>query len=103
MLATMSKRVNWSGLPVTMPNGAMMPAMSARMRTELVDGAFYEIGGPAAFADWARENKSDFYKMWGRGAVHSASVELHADESIEAILDRLDAGEHAKVVSPDAE
>lgn len=96
-------KVNWSKLPVTLPNGQMMPHISARMRTETFDIAFQEIGGQEALNDWARQNKGEFYKMYARGAVRSTNVELATDGSIETLLDRLDAGEHAKVISPDGE
>lgn len=99
----MAQRVNWTHLPVSMPNGNLLPHMSARARTEVIDIVFQDIGGPAAMSDWARQNQTEFYQMWGRGAVRSTNVELSADSSMESLLDRLDAGEHAKVISPDGE
>lgn len=97
----MAQKVNWTNLPVTLPGGALLPHLSARMRTETIDVVFHEIGGTEAMAEWARQNKTEFYQMWGRGAVRSANVEVSSDNTIESLLDRLDAGEHAKVISPD--
>lgn len=96
-------RVNWSHLPISMPNGNLLPHLSARMRTETIDAVFHDIGGAQAMSDWARDNKTEFYQMWGRGAVRSTNVELSSDGSLESLLDRLDAGENAKVISPDGE
>jgi hypothetical protein len=87
-----------------MPNGQMLPHLSARMRTETMDAVFADLGGAQRLADWARasdENYGAFFQAWARGAVRSTNIELTADDSIEGLLDRLDAGEHAKVISPD--
>lgn len=97
-------RVNWTHLPVTMPNGQMLPHLSARMRTETMDAVFHELGGAQKLADWAAksdENYGMFFQAWARGAVRSTNVELSTDDSIESLLARLDAGEGAKVISPD--
>lgn len=88
-----------------MPGGPLLPHMSARLRTETIDALFIGAGGfdrALAWINKSDENYGDFFKLWARGAVRSTNVELTADDSIETLLARLDAGEHAEVVSPDA-
>lgn len=97
-------RVSWSKLPIGMPNGDLMPHMSARMRRAEVDAAYQLIGGTPALVSWverSEDNRGTFYtRIWAPGQAKASSVEVAADESVEALLDRLDAGEHAKVISP---
>lgn len=101
----MAKPITWNHLPVPMPGGAMLPHLSARMRTATVDAVFQMTGGAERLADWANkpENYGDFVtKVWAKGMAKSVSAELTADtQSLEGLLAQLDAGEHAKVVSPD--
>lgn len=102
----MTKPINWTHLPVAMPGGAMMPHMSGRMRMAVVDAVFEMTGGTERLADWANkpENYGDFItKVWAKGISRPMSVEHTADDSLEGLLARLDAGEHSRVVSPDAE
>lgn len=71
------------------------------MRTETVDALFVGAGGfekALAHITSTEERYGEFLKMWARGAVRSTNVELSADDSVEALLARLDAGEHAKVI-----
>ena len=79
--------------------------MSARLRTELIDATFDRIGGAERLADWAGKNEANFEtfvtKIWAKGAARPQQVEHTADSSIEEILKRLDAGEHAKVINGD--
>lgn len=61
--------------------------------------AYEMIGGTEALAEWAEENKGDFYtKMFGK--VIGREVEHNVSDSVEALLDKLDAGvlENAEVV-----
>lgn len=67
----------------------------------MVDMVFEEIGGFQRFADWARREETEFYRIYARGAVRSTNVEMSNVMSPEDIIARLDAGEHAKVISPD--
>lgn len=83
----------------------MLPHLSARMRTATVDTVFQMIGGPERLADWANkpENYGDFVtKVWAKGMAKPIAVELTDSESLEGLLAKLDAGENAKVISPDA-
>ncbi len=82
----------------------MLPHLSARMRTSTVDAVFQMIGGAERLADWANkpENYGDFVtKVWAKGMAKPVSVELTDSESLEGLLAKLDAGENAKVISPD--
>lgn len=97
-------KITWDNLPVALPNGSMLPHLSARMRTATVDTVFQMVGGTERLADWAGkpENYGDFVtKVWAKGMAKPVSVELQDSESLEGLLAQLDAGEHAKVVSPD--
>lgn len=59
--------------------------------------AFEMIGGVDRFADWADKNPGDFYtKLLPK--VIAKPVEVSMSEGVETLLERLDAGEHAKVV-----
>lgn len=89
-----------------MPNGAMLPHLSARMRTETMDALFVGVGGfdrAQAWINESSENYGKFFQMWARGAIRSTNIELSVDDSVENLIDRLDAGENAKVVSPDGD
>lgn len=82
-----------------------MPHMSARLRTETMDALFTGSGGFERALAWINANDDNYEKFfiaWTRGAVRSTNVELSADESVEALLSKLDAGEHAKVIDGEA-
>lgn len=100
-------KVSWSHLPVGMPGSGLSPHLSARMRTETVDALFVGAGGFDRALAWLDESSENYGKFllgpWARGAMRSSSVELSADDSIESLIDKLDAGEHAKVISPDGD
>lgn len=92
---------DWSHLPIAMPGGTLMPHVSAKLRTEMIDALFVGAGGferALAWIEKSDDNYGDFFKVWAKGAVRSTNVELHADDSVEALLAKLDAGEHAKVI-----
>lgn len=64
--------------------------------------AFDLIGGVDAFADWADENKSEFYtKMFTK--IVGKEIELGVTEGVEALLDMLDEGVHDNAEVIDAE
>lgn len=72
----------------------------------MVDALFVGAGGfdrALAWINASDANYGDFFKTWARGAVRSTNVELSADDSVEALLARLDAGEHAHVIDGQAE
>ena len=96
-------RVQWSSLPVALPDGSLVPHLSARHRTLMVDAVFEGIGGYEGFAAWAGqpENRGDFYKLWARGQAKATSIEHGVGDGVEGLLARLDAGESARVVSGD--
>lgn len=99
-------KITFPGLPSISPAGEMLPHLSARRRMEVMDMVFEQIGGVEGFAAWADrddDHRSEFYKMWSRGAMRSTNVEVSSALSPEDIIARLDAGEHAKVISPDGD
>lgn len=100
----MSDRIDWKHLPVSLPGGGMLPHISGRMRTATVDAVFHMMGGTERLADWASKNPGEFYtKVWAKGMSKPISLEVQADGSLEDLLASLDAGEHARVISPDGD
>lgn len=95
-------RSPWSHMPIAMPGGSMMPHLSARMRTEMVDMLFVGSGGFERALAWINkddDNYGEFFKIYAKGAIRASSLELTTDDSVEAALAKLDAGEHAKVIN----
>jgi hypothetical protein len=96
---------NWSHLPVAIPGGALMPHVSAKLRTELIDALFVASGGFERAQAWIEKSDENygeiFLTVWAKGAARSTNVELSADDSVEALLAKLDAGTHAKVIDND--
>lgn len=93
--------------PMTMPGGDIMPHMSARNRTRMMDLVFEGSGGfdrLLAFAEKNDENYTVFFKEWAKGAVRSSNVEVGVSEGVENLLDRLDARDkaaNAQVINAD--
>ena len=86
-----------------MPGGDMLPYMSGRMRTQQIDALFYAAGGFDRALAWIEKsdaNFGDFFlKVWAKGAIRPQAQEPGAvSGTLEDLLARLDAGEHAKVV-----
>ena len=40
---------------------------SAKVKTDIID-AFEQLGGVEGLVEWGKENKDEFYKLWGRMA-----------------------------------
>ena len=100
---TAQPRIDWSALPVAMPDGQLLPHLSARLRTQTIDALFVGSGGferALAWIEQSDDNYKEFFKIWAKGAAKSTSVELNAGQGVEDLLARLDAGDHAKVISP---
>lgn len=101
----MGKKVTWSQLPVSLPEGVLSPHMSAKLRTQIIDSVFDRVGGEdrlAAFVERNDENYLEFLKLWGRGAARPQHLEVSSDGSIENLLDQLDErkrAESARVVN----
>lgn len=75
--------------------------MSARLRTEIIDAVFHGAGGPERLLAWVEasdDNYSKFLDIWARGAVRSSNVEISASEGVEALLEKLDRAENAKLI-----
>lgn len=94
-------------VPSTMPGGELMPHMSGRFRQTAMDVVFYNTGGIERLSAWANtndENYHNFIKLWAKGAIRATQIEnIAPPTAVEDLLARLDAGEHAKVVSGDGE
>lgn len=100
----MADEVEWKHLPVVLPAGGMLPHLSGRMRTAVVDAVFIMIGGTERLADWATKNPTDFYtKLWGKGMSKPISLEVSDGNSLEDLLAALDGGEHAKIINQEGE
>ena len=104
----MSKNPTWKDLPAALPNGSLLPHVSARLRQDTVDAVFIAAGGGErllAFTEANEENYKFFLQhLWAKGLPRVSSAEVaHHGEGIEELLSRLDAGEHARVVNVDAE
>ena len=68
--------------------GAIMTNVGKYARDSVLT-AYEMIGGHGAFAEWAEENKGEFYtKIYPK--IIGREVELKADDSIESLLDKLD-------------
>lgn len=88
--------------PVAMPDGSLLPHLSAKLRTATMDALYVGAGGfekHLAHITKNDDNYESFLQAWYKGAARSTNVEVGVSEGVEALLDRLDAGEHAPVVS----
>ena len=88
-------------LPQSMPGGDMMPFMSGRYRTATMDALFHGVGGferARAWIEASDENYAEFFKLWAKGAIRPTAIEHQGAQSLEDMIAKLDAGEHAKVV-----
>ena len=102
----MTAPINWSHLPISSPDGTLIPHLSARYRTQMMDAVFVGSGGFDRMLAWVNksdDNYGDFLKMWARGQAKATSVEVGLGEGVESMLAHLDAGENARVVSGDDE
>ena len=104
MIAAMSAK--WSHLPMVVADGGgLLPHMSARLRTEIIDAVFHGAGGPEKLLDWVEksdENYAKFVEIWARGAVRSTNVEVGVSDSVENLLEKLDRAENAKLIEGEA-
>lgn len=89
-----------------MPNGSLLPHMSARMRTETIDALFVGAGGferALAWVEASEENYGEFFtKVWAKGAARSTNVEVSASEGVESLLEKLDRAERAQTIDGQA-
>lgn len=53
--------------------------------------AFEGIGGAQAFADWAKENQTDFYKLYSKLIPTDVNANLTAHQSILDVLQEINA------------
>ena len=96
----------WDQFPMTVPGGGLLPHVSARLRQETVDAVFQATGGfdrLLAFTERNEDNYKFFLeKLWSKGLPRNSNAELNVSaDGVEALLAKLDAGENAKVISPD--
>lgn len=88
-----------------MPDGSLLPHMSAKLRTQTIDAVFQGAGGAERLLAWVEasdENYAKFFEVWARGAVRSTNVELSASEGVESLLEKLDRAENAKLIDGQA-
>lgn len=89
-------------VPTTMPSGDLMPHMSARLRTHTIDALFEAAGGferAQAWIEASDDNFGEFFvKVWAKGAAKSSNVEHNVGDSVEALLDKLDAADRARPI-----
>lgn len=77
-----------SVLPQSAPDGTIMVNASKYARNAVLT-AFEMIGGTQEFANWASNNKADFYtKMFAK--TIQKDVEIGTKDDIESLLDRVD-------------
>ena len=99
-----SAKIDWGLLPVAMPDGQLMPHLSARHRTAMVDAVFEGTGGAERLMAWAnqKENYEVFItKLWAKGMAKSSSVEVSSTQSVEDLFGQLDMIEgSARDVTP---
>lgn len=96
----------WAQFPMTSPDGGLLPHVSGRLRQDTVDAVFQATGGfdrLLAFTEKDDDNYKFFLeKLWAKGLPRNSNAELNVSaDGVEALLAKLDAGEGAKVVSPD--
>lgn len=89
-------------LPTALPGGQLMPYMSARRRSEIVDTVFEQVGGVERLVAWAErpENYGEFVtKVWGKGLPRAVSNEHTLGGGVEDMLEQLDRAEKATVIN----
>lgn len=98
--------VKWSHLPASLPDGSLLPHMSAKLRTQTIDAVFEGVGGAERLRAWVEasdDNFAKFFEVWARGAVRSSNVEVGVSEGVEALLDKLDRADNAKMIDGTAQ
>ena len=81
-----------------MPSGALLPHMSARLRTETIDALFVGAGGFERALSWIQKsdaNYEEFFKLWAKGAARHTNMEIGVSEGVEALLEKLDEQDRA--------
>lgn len=83
-------------LPDADSDGALYQHVG-RYAGRMVLTAFDMIGGVDRLADWANKNPGEFFtKVFPK--VITKPHEIGVSDGVEALLERLDAGEHAEVI-----
>lgn len=103
----MSKAITWNHLPVSLPEGGLLPHVSARLRRQTIDAVFEMTGGTDRLAAWAQANDDNYRTfvkdMWAPGQAKSANVEVGASKSVEDLLEKLDRAERATLINGEFE
>lgn len=100
----MSKPVTWGHLGASVPSLSLLPHVSGRLKQNVVDAVFEAVGGTdklVAFVEKDDENYKFFLQhLWSKNLPRVSHNEHTLDESsVEAMLAKIDAGEHAPVVN----
>lgn len=79
--------------PSVIPGGALIPHMSARHRTQLVDALFEAVGGferAKAHIEASEDNYHDFFMAWMKGQAKAINTEHTASDDLSNLIKRLD-------------
>lgn len=93
---------NLPAFPSVLPGGALMPHMSARQRTQVIDALFEATGGfekAQAWIEKSDDNYAEFFKIWAKGAQRATSVEVSANGDLADIIKRLDEEDRMKAAT----
>lgn len=89
-------------LPIALPGGHLVPHMSARRRSEVVDTVFEQVGGVEKMVAWVEKSDDNYgafvTKVWAKGMLKNVSTEHHLGGGVEDLLDQLDRAEKATVI-----
>lgn len=83
--------------------GDLSPFMSGQARTRVIDALFEASGGFNRALAWIEANDDNygqfFIKVYAKGAIRPTVAENAPNaQTVEELLAKIDAGEHAKVV-----
>lgn len=87
--------------PTVLPTGDLMPHMSARMRHQVCDTVFEMLGGAHRLFDEANRDRDsywEFMKLWSKGLPRIGGQENVSRDSVESILEELNAERDAKTI-----
>jgi len=86
-------------LPSSLPGHDLLPYVSAKRRSQIVDTIFEGLGGVERMQDWADKNYSEFMAIWAKGLPKNSATEHTVNlDSVENLLDKLTREENADIV-----
>ena len=72
------------------PSGAKGPQKFTRAAKEAFEFAFDESGGAEALAEWASDNRSDFYRLFAKLIPRDVKLDATVAVSLVQALEELD-------------